>query len=266
MAKHWDSFLSYCMSAPVQPANSRTTTDMLTPNTNKLCITLVVDYSNGRMTPSNTFLRSSVNQMCTKVWPLFKYKLWSLHTLGCLTKLSLLKRLLHCEEGEHDKVETILHRKNKGKVQTVLFPNPKVLEQWLNIGPMKCKELLTWIWAQEEKEPMSQYLPGQEMKIKRLMYSPQARNSLTSSSKTKCSTSRSWGITCSVQGDYQSFQTPNGSKYCREGSWPWCYHLQNPPHCHWQPSNRDVWRLQILLWTFKTYQNCQEPQGLAYHI
>ena len=53
------------------------------------------------------------------------------------------------------------------------------------------------------------------MKIQKLMYSPQAKNLLASSSKTEPLTSRSQSITCSVQGDYQSFQTPNGSKYCR---------------------------------------------------
>ena len=74
MAKHWDSFLSYCRSAPVQPANSRTTTDMPTSNTNKLCITLVVDYSNGKIRKDDTikhileeFCESDVHKSVTPV-------------------------------------------------------------------------------------------------------------------------------------------------------------------------------------------------------
>ena len=171
-----------------------------------------------RTMPLDTFWMFSENQMCTKKWPLSKYKPQSPHTSGCSTKLSPLKRLWHCEEGEHNKYEMISHRKNKGEAQAVLGPNLKMLEQWLNMGLMKHEELPTWKQTQEEREPMSQCLPGQEMKIQRLMYLPQARNSLANSSGTRQSTSRSWSITCSVQGDYQSFQTLSGSKYCR-GRW-----------------------------------------------
>ena len=43
------------MSAPVQAAaNSRTVTDILTPNTNELCIKLVADYLNGKIGKDNT--------------------------------------------------------------------------------------------------------------------------------------------------------------------------------------------------------------------
>ena len=62
------------MSAPVQPANSRTTTDMPTPNTNKLCITLVVDYSNRKIRKDDTikhileeFCESDVHKSVTPV-------------------------------------------------------------------------------------------------------------------------------------------------------------------------------------------------------
>ena len=41
--------ITYSMSGPIQPANSRTATDVPTPNTNKLCITLVTDYLNGKI-------------------------------------------------------------------------------------------------------------------------------------------------------------------------------------------------------------------------
>ena len=41
------------MSGLVQPANSRTATDVPTPNTNKLCITLITDYSNGKIGKDN---------------------------------------------------------------------------------------------------------------------------------------------------------------------------------------------------------------------
>ena len=34
-----------------------------------------------------------------------------------LDQAALLKRLEHCEEGEHDKYEAILQRKNKGGAQ-----------------------------------------------------------------------------------------------------------------------------------------------------
>ena len=37
------------MSGPAQPANSRTAMDVPTPNTNELCITLMADYSNGKI-------------------------------------------------------------------------------------------------------------------------------------------------------------------------------------------------------------------------
>ena len=82
--------------------------------------------------------------MCMKEQPLSKYKPWSLLISGCSTKLSLLERLQHCKEGEHNKYEMISHRKNAGEAQAVLGPNPKTLEQWLNMGLMNCKELLTW--------------------------------------------------------------------------------------------------------------------------
>ena len=42
------------MSGPVQPANSRTAMGMPTPNTNELCITLMADYSNGKIGKDNT--------------------------------------------------------------------------------------------------------------------------------------------------------------------------------------------------------------------
>ena len=41
------------MSGLVQPANSRTAMDVPMPNTNKLCITLIVDYSNGKIGKDN---------------------------------------------------------------------------------------------------------------------------------------------------------------------------------------------------------------------
>ena len=47
------------------------------------------------------------------------------------------------------------------------------------------------------------------------MCSPHVRNSPTNSSKTRQLISKSRNITCSVWGDYQSFRTPSGSKYCR---------------------------------------------------
>ena len=37
------------MSGLIQPVNSRTALDVPTPGTNKLCITLVADYSNGKI-------------------------------------------------------------------------------------------------------------------------------------------------------------------------------------------------------------------------
>ena len=37
------------MSGLIQPANSRTATDVPTPNTNELCITLIADYLNGKI-------------------------------------------------------------------------------------------------------------------------------------------------------------------------------------------------------------------------
>ena len=37
------------MSGLVQPANSRTATDVPMPNTNELCITLIADYLNGKI-------------------------------------------------------------------------------------------------------------------------------------------------------------------------------------------------------------------------
>ena len=62
------------MSAPVQPANSRTATDRPTPNTNKLCITLVADYSNGKIRKDDTikhileaFCKSDVHKSVTPV-------------------------------------------------------------------------------------------------------------------------------------------------------------------------------------------------------
>ena len=41
------------MSGLVQPANSRTAMDVPMPNTNKLCITLIADYSNGKTGKDN---------------------------------------------------------------------------------------------------------------------------------------------------------------------------------------------------------------------
>ena len=41
------------MSGLVQPANSRTATDVPTPNTNELCITLIADYLNGKIGKDN---------------------------------------------------------------------------------------------------------------------------------------------------------------------------------------------------------------------
>ena len=37
------------MSGLVQPVNSRTASDVPMPDTNKLCITLIADYSNGKI-------------------------------------------------------------------------------------------------------------------------------------------------------------------------------------------------------------------------
>ena len=42
------------ISGLIQPANSRTAMDVPTPNTNKLCITLVADYLNGKIGKDNT--------------------------------------------------------------------------------------------------------------------------------------------------------------------------------------------------------------------
>ena len=151
---------------------------------------------------SNTFWRHSGNQMCMRVQPLSKYKWQFLHTSWCLTKLSLLKSVWHCQEGRCDKIEMIKHRKKDGGVQTVLDLNLKTLEQWLSIGPIGHEKSLTQKWAWEEEEPMSQCLPGQEMKIQKLIHSFWVKNLLTSLSETKPSTSRSPSTTYSVQGDY----------------------------------------------------------------
>ena len=171
-----------------------------------------------RMIPSGISWKHSGNWMCAKEWPLSKFKLRSPLTSECLTKPSLLERLQHCEEGGHDKYGAILQRKNKGGAQWVLGPNLRMLEQQLNMGSMNHEGLPTQKWAWEERELMRQCSPGQEMKIQRLMCSPQVRNSPANSSETRWLISKSWSITCSVWGDYQSFQTPSGSKYCR-GRW-----------------------------------------------
>ena len=151
-----------------------------------------------RTMPLGISWKHSGNWTCTKEWPLSKFKLQSLLTSECLTKPSLLERLQHCEEGEHDKYEVILQRKNKGGAQWALGPNLRTLEQWLNMGSMNHKGLPTQKWAWEEGEPMRQCLPGWEMKIQKLMCSPQVRNSLTNSSETRQSISKSQSITCSV--------------------------------------------------------------------
>ena len=167
--------------------------------------------------PSGISWKHSGNWTCTKEWPpgLSKFKLRSPLTSECLTKLSLLKRLQHYEGGEHDKYEAISQRKNEGGAQQVLGPNLRMLEQQLNMGLMNCKGLLTWKQAWEEGEPTRQCMPGQGMKIQKLMCSPQVRNSPANSSKTRRLISKSQNITCSVWGDYQSFQTLSGSKYCK---------------------------------------------------
>ena len=58
----------------IQPANSRTATDVPTPNTNELCITLVADYLNGKIGKDNAvrhileaFRKSDVYKRATPV-------------------------------------------------------------------------------------------------------------------------------------------------------------------------------------------------------
>ena len=96
-----------------------------------------------RKMPSGISWKHSGNWMCTKEQPLSKFKPRSLLTLECSTKPSLLERLQHCEEGEHNEYETILQRKNKGGAQQALGPNPRMLEQWMNMGSMNCEGLLS---------------------------------------------------------------------------------------------------------------------------
>ena len=91
-----------------------------------------------KMMPLGISWKHSGNRMCTKEWPLSKFKLQSPLTLECLTKPSLLERLQHCEGGEHDKYKAISQRKNKGGAQWALGPNLRMLEQWLNMGLMNC--------------------------------------------------------------------------------------------------------------------------------
>ena len=168
--------------------------------------------------PSGISWKHSGNWTCTKEWPpgLSKFKLRSPLTSECLTKLSLLKRLQHYEVGAQ-------HLLGSPFVlplwyHFILVMNLRMLEQQLNMGLMNCEGLLTQKQAWEEGEPTRQHFPGQRMKIQKLMCSPQVRNSPANSSKTRQLISKLQNITCSVWGDYQSFQTLSGSKYCK-GRW-----------------------------------------------
>ena len=80
-----------------------------------------------------------------------------------------------------------------GGAQWALGPNPRTLEQQLNMGSMNHEGLLIQKWAQEEGEPTRQCSPGWEMKIQEFMCSPQVRNSPANSTKTRRSISKSQG-------------------------------------------------------------------------
>ena len=70
----------------------------------------------------------------------------------------------------------------------------------------------------------------------------------------------------SARGLLEFLDTKIGWSTAGECGWPWCHHLWYPLNCDWQLSGRDSQRLQIPFWTFETNQNCQEPQGLAYWV
>ena len=158
----------------IQPANSRTATDVPTPNTNELCITLVADYLNGKIGKDNAvghileaFRESDVYKRATPV--------------QIQTTISTYIRMLDQAESAWEvaalwgrgawQVWGDITEEEQGGAQQALGPNPRTLEQQLNMGSMNHKGLPIWKWAQEEGELTRQCSPGWEMKIQKLMCS-----------------------------------------------------------------------------------------------